>query len=110
MEEVRAHSSHGAALVERLDLPYPVAPLIRHHHERWDGAGYPDRLAGEKIPRGARILGIVEAFDAMTGAHSYREPIPPEAALQTLFAKSGDQFDPDLVLKFADMIRGPGGR
>jgi HD-GYP domain-containing protein (c-di-GMP phosphodiesterase class II) len=46
----------------------------------------------------------------MTGAHSYREPIPPEAALQTLFAKSGDQFDPDLVLKFADMIRGPGGR
>jgi hypothetical protein len=110
MEEVRAHAPRGAALIERLELPYPVAPLVRHHHERWDGAGYPDRLAGEKIPRGARILSIVEAFDAMTGAHSYREPVPPESALQTLFAKAGAQFDPDLVLRFADVIRGPGGR
>jgi HD-GYP domain-containing protein (c-di-GMP phosphodiesterase class II) len=110
MEEVRAHAPRAAALIERLELPYPVAPLIRHHHERWDGEGYPDRLAGEKIPRGARVLAIVEAFDAMTAAHSYREPVPAEAAIQTLFAKSGTQFDPDLVLKFADVIRGPGGR
>ena len=110
MEEVRAHAPRGAALIERLELPYPVAPLVRHHHERWDGAGYPDRLAGDRIPRGARVLAIVEAFDAMTAAHSYREPIPMEAALQTLFAKSGTQFDSDLVVTFAEMIRGVGGR
>jgi putative nucleotidyltransferase with HDIG domain len=110
MAEVREHARRGAAVVERLDLPYPVAPLVRHHHERWDGAGYPDGLAGDRIPLGARVLGIVEAYDAMTAPHSYREPIAPEAAMQTLFAKGGTQFDPDLVLKFADVIRGPGGR
>src|SRR5262249_52368173 len=59
---VRKHPAVAAALLERIEFPYPVGVLIRHHHERWDGSGYPDRLSGEEIPLGSRVIGIVEAF------------------------------------------------
>jgi hypothetical protein len=102
---VRKHPVVAAALLERIEFPYDVAPLIRHHHERWDGSGYPDRLAGEEIPFGARVIGIVEAYDAMTSADSYRSPIPREDALQIILKKGGTQFDPRLVEQFADLLR-----
>jgi hypothetical protein len=102
---VRKHPVVAAALLERIEFPYDVAPLIRHHHERWDGSGYPDRLAGEEIPFGARVIGIVEAYDAMTSADSYRSPIPREDALQIILKKGGTQFDPKLVEQFADLLR-----
>lgn len=102
---VRKHPVVAAALLERIEFPYDVAPLIRHHHERWDGSGYPDRLAGEEIPFGARVIGIVEAYDAMTSADSYRSPIPREDALQIILKKGGRQFDPKLVEQFAELLR-----
>jgi len=102
---VRRHAPMGADILERIDFPYPVAPLIRHHHERYDGAGYPDGLSGDRIPFGARIIAIAEAFDAMTAPHSYRATVPRDAALETLVLKSGTQFDPDLARLFNELIR-----
>jgi putative nucleotidyltransferase with HDIG domain len=102
---VRRHPVVAAALLEKIEFPYDVATLIRHHHERWDGSGYPDRLAGEEIPLGARLIGIVEAYDAMTSAESYRSPIPREDALQIILKKGGTQFDPQLVEKFAALLQ-----
>lgn len=102
---VRRHAPIGADLLERIDFPYPVAPLVRHHHERFDGAGYPDGLSGDRIPFGARIISIAEAYDAMTASHSYRATVPKEAALEILSLKSGTQFDPDLARLFNELMR-----
>ena len=102
---VRRHAPMGADILERIDFPYPVAPLVRHHHERYDGAGYPDGLSGDRIPFGARMIAIAEAFDAMTAPHSYRATVPRDAALETLVLKSGTQFDPDLARLFNELIR-----
>ena len=102
---VRKHSAVAAALLEKIEFPYPVAPLVRHHHERWDGSGYPDRLSGEEIPFGARLIGIVEAYDAMTSAESYRSPIPRDDAVQIILKKGGTQFDPQLAEQFAILLR-----
>ena len=102
---VRRHAPMGADILERIEFPYPVAPLVRHHHERYDGAGYPDGLSGERIPFGARMIAIAEAFDAMTAPHSYRATVPRDAALETLSLKSGTQFDPDLARLFNELIR-----
>jgi hypothetical protein len=101
---VRRHPAAAEALLERIDFPYPVAPLVRSHHERWDGSGYPDRLAGEEIPFGSRLIAIAEVFDAMTSVDSYRSPIPREDAIQIILKKGGTQFDPELVQQFAAMM------
>ncbi|MEP6767829.1 MAG: HD domain-containing phosphohydrolase [Acidobacteriota bacterium] len=102
---VRRHAVIGADILERIEFPYPIAPLVRHHHERYDGAGYPDGLSGDRIPFGSRVLAIAEAYDAMTAAHSYRSPIAVDAALDTLTAKGGTQFDPDLARRFCELLR-----
>lgn len=102
---VRQHAVVGAELLERIEFPYPVAPLVRHHHERFDGAGYPDRLSGHRIPLGARIISIAEAYDAMTAPHSYRSTVSSEAALEIIQVKGGTHFDPDLTRRFCDLVR-----
>ena len=102
---MRRHAAIGADILERIEFPYPVAPLVRHHHERYDGAGYPDGLSGDRIPFGSRVLAIAEAYDAMTAAHSYRATVPRDAALETLSLKSGTQFDPELARLFNELIR-----
>ena len=113
---VRRHATIGADILEKIDFPYPIAPLVRHHHERFDGAGYPDGLTGDRIPFGSRVLAIAESYDAMTAQHSYRSPISREAALEIITMKAGTQFDPDLARRFCNMIRvaaatgGGGGR
>jgi len=104
---VRRHASIGADILEKIDFPYPVAPLVRHHHERFDGAGYPDGLAGERIPFGSRVLAIAESYDAMTAPHSYRNPISREAAIETISVKAGTQFDPELARRFTALLREP---
>jgi putative nucleotidyltransferase with HDIG domain len=104
---VRRHASIGADILEKIDFPYPVAPLVRHHHERFDGAGYPDGLTGERIPFGSRVLAIAEAYDAMTAHHSYRNPIASEAALEIISVKAGSQFDPELARRFTALLRRP---
>lgn len=105
---VRQHPLAGEAVLKKIEFPYPVTGLVRHHHERFDGNGYPDRLAGEKIPLGSRIIGIAEAFDAMTAAHSYRAPIAREDALGIIRDKAGTQFDPELASRFIDLVRADG--
>jgi HD-GYP domain-containing protein (c-di-GMP phosphodiesterase class II) len=75
----------------------PVADWVLHHHERWDGAGYPDQLEGEEIPLGARIIFVADAYDAMTSDRLYRGRRSPDAALAELRACAGSQFDPAVV-------------
>ena len=93
-----------AAMSEQVlgDLPWldESVPMIRHHHERWDGGGYPDGLAGEAIPLGARIIGVAETFDHLAFGSSYKPPIGSDLAGQILQDEAGKQFDPDVVGAF----------
>ena len=101
---IREHPAVGALLVGEIAWPYPLAPLIRQHHERWDGAGYPDGLAGSQIAFGARIIHVCEAFDAMTSQTSYRQVLLLPQALEIITSKAGTQFDPELAPAFRTMI------
>ena len=104
----RDHPSVGAMLLADIEFPYPVIPLVLHHHERYDGSGYPDQLRGEQIPFGARLIHIIEAFDAMSSATSYRPTISRDEAVETIESKGGTQFDPNLAAKFRDFIAAGG--
>ena len=97
----RKHVLVGEQIVRGVGMD-DVADAIRHHHERWDGAGYPDRLVGEEIPWLARLVHTAEVFDVLTSESSYRPPIPPDRALMTMEAAAGRQFDPEMV---ATLIR-----
>jgi putative two-component system response regulator len=107
-EAVRSHVEIG----ERIAAPLPGAerfgPIIRHHHERWDGQGYPDGLRGEEIPTGARIIGIVAAFDAMTQFRPYRDPLSIREAVDELRRERGRQFDAKLVDEFIGVVEWDG--
>ena len=72
-EIMKTHSSVGADILAAIEFPYPVVPIVRHHHENWDGSGYPVRLSGTDIPIGARILSVVDCFDALTSDRPYRQ-------------------------------------
>lgn len=100
--EIRRHPDIGARIVGPLRLGSVVGPIVRAHHERWDGQGYPDRLRGEAIPTGARIVGIVDAFDAMTHDRPYRAAATIDAALAELHDEAGRQFDPELSALFVE--------
>lgn len=94
-ELVRRHTTWGASLLAALDeTPALSREVALHHHERWDGAGYPDGQAGADIPEAARIVAVADAYDALTADRTYRQPIPPRAALDRLRVDSGGQFDP----------------
>jgi HD-GYP domain-containing protein (c-di-GMP phosphodiesterase class II) len=95
--EITKHTILGERISSQVDDLKPVAGIIRSAHERWDGAGYPDGLAGEKIPLLSRILLVCDAFDAMTSTRPYRDALPVEAALVEVRACAGGQFDPDVV-------------
>ena len=101
---LRQHPRVGAYLVEDIPWPYPIAPLIKHHHERWDGGGYPDGVRGDEIPLGSRIIHLCEAFDAMTSPTSYRSVLSDYQALDILVSKAGTQFDPELTPEFKRMV------
>jgi putative two-component system response regulator len=96
-ELVRRHPLTGAEMIK--DVPYLVecVPFVRHHHERWDGKGYPDGLAGMDIPDGARIICVADSLDAMTTPRSYAPAISLEQALETIVSLSGSQYDPEVV-------------
>ena len=100
-QEIQDHAAIGADIVSRLEIYRPSVETIRHHHERWDGSGYPDGLAGEQIPLGARIIAVADAFDAMTSERVYRPAMAAEAAFAELRRGAGSQFDPQLVELFA---------
>src|SRR6202166_3708915 len=96
-EKMKVTQIVGAEILDRVAFPYPVAPIVRAHHERWDGSGYPAGLVGEEIPIGARILAVVDCLDALASDRQYRPAIPLERAMETVKQKSGTWFDPKVV-------------
>src|SRR6266481_6527160 len=99
-EKMKLHASVGADILSAIDFPYPVVPIVRHHHEYWDGTGYPDGLRGTDIPIGARILSVVDCFDALTSDRPYRPRLPDEEALSILLERRGSMYDPLIVDTF----------
>jgi putative nucleotidyltransferase with HDIG domain len=99
-EKMKLHASVGADILSAIDFPYPVVPIVRHHHESWDGTGYPDGLRGTDIPIGARILSVVDCFDALTSDRPYRRRLSNEEALQILNERKGNMYDPWVVQTF----------
>ena len=102
--ELMQHPVVGYEMIKPINFYADIAPIILHHHERYDGHGYPARLKGDEIPLGARIISIAEAFDVMTSAMSYKIPVRFEDALDELRQNAGTQFDPDLVKIFLENI------
>jgi diguanylate cyclase (GGDEF)-like protein/putative nucleotidyltransferase with HDIG domain len=96
-EKMKVHPIVGAEILDRVAFPYPVAPIVRAHHERWDGSGYPSGLTGEQIPIGARILSVVDCLDALASDRQYRPAIPLDRAMETVKERSGTWFDPRVV-------------
>jgi putative two-component system response regulator len=101
---MQTHPIIGASICAPLRGSRLFVPVIRHHHERWDGAGYPDRLRGEEIPLGARIVGLVDAFDAMVHDRPYRPARSVADALDEIHGLAGRQFDPELVAAFVPLV------
>lgn len=102
---INTHPQMGTAILESLDFLSKERVIIRHHHERYDGNGYPDRLRGEEIPIGARIMCLTDAFDAMKSKRSYRNPLPDEKVLSEIEKNAGTQFDPKIVAAFLSLIK-----
>ncbi len=100
---MKTHSSVGADLLGAIEFPYPVVPIVRHHHEAWDGSGYPDRLSGTDIPIGARILSVVDCFDALTSDRPYRPRMSEAEAIAILQERRGTMYDPLVVDAFVEM-------
>jgi diguanylate cyclase (GGDEF)-like protein len=103
-QKIRIHPQIGAEIIAAVPFPYPVAPLILSHHERWDGKGYPNGLAGEEIPIGARILTIVDYYDAVTTERPYHRALSQENAITMLRHEAGRALDPALVETFIRML------
>src|SRR5262252_3735868 len=96
-EKMKVHPIVGAEILERVAFPYPVAPIVRSHHERWDGTGYPEGLTGDHIPIGARILAAVDCLDALASHRQYRPALPLAEAMEKVKEKAGSWFDPRVV-------------
>ncbi|MEK6645809.1 MAG: HD domain-containing phosphohydrolase [Candidatus Firestonebacteria bacterium] len=103
--DIELHSSKGAEIIKPLDFLKESTPGILHHHERYDGKGYPDRLSKEDIPIVARILAVADTFDAMTSKRPYREPLSVEVALKEIEKHSGDQFDPKIASALINIVK-----
>src|SRR5262249_44830624 len=93
----------GDDILSAIDLPSPVVPIVRHHHEQWDGTGYPDGLRSTDIPIGARILSVVDCFDALTSDRPYRPRLSDEEALAILLQRRGSMYDPLIVDTFVQL-------
>ncbi len=98
--KMKLHTIVGAQILERINFPYPLVPIVRHHHERWDGTGYPDGLKGEAIPITARILTVVDCFDAVREDRQYRKGVSRDEAIQFLLKDRGRYYDPQIVDTF----------
>jgi putative nucleotidyltransferase with HDIG domain len=96
-EKMKIHPIVGAEILEQVDFPYPVVPIVRAHHEKWDGSGYPNGLKGEEIPIGARILAAVDCLDALASDRQYRRALPLDDAMAKVASEAGISFDPRVV-------------
>src|SRR5260370_654294 len=105
-EKTKVHTTVGAEILSRVNFPYPVVPIVKHHHERWDGRGYPDGLKGEQIPLTARILTVADCFDAVSEDRQYRKGMTREEACRFLRDGAGTQFDPNIVEAFLGNLLG----
>jgi len=103
-EKVKQHPEIGAAILDPVPFPWPVLPVVKHHHEKWDGSGYPDGLAGLDIPKTARILAVADVYDAVTSIRSYRQALSHEKAIEVIKEQSGIHFDPEVVIAFVKVI------
>jgi len=99
-EKMKLHASVGGDILSAIDFPYPVVPIVRHHHENWDGTGYPDGIAGADIPIGARILSVVDCFDALTSDRPYRPRLSDKEAIKILVDRRAQMYDPLVVDTF----------
>ena len=119
-EKMKLHATVGAAILSSIRFPYPIVPIVRHHHENWNGSGYPDGLRGTDIPLGARILSVVDCFDALTSDRPYRPQLSEEAAIEILMERRGTMYDPlvvdtfvaakdELFASIADSLEAPSG-
>src|SRR5258705_3280321 len=99
-EKMKIHTVVGAQILSRVDFPYPVIPIVRHHHEQWDGRGYPDKLKGEQIPITARIISVVDCFDSVREDRPFRRGMTMDEATALLLRGSGIHFDPKVVEQF----------
>ncbi len=103
LREIRMHPAAGAALIGPLRSAREAMPYVLFHHERWDGGGYPSGLRGSSIPIEARLIGVADAFDAMTSARPYRQPLSTDRALAEISICAGAQFDPVVAEIFLDV-------
>ena len=102
-ERMKQHARIGAEILSTVSFPFPVVPIVRHHHENWDGTGYPDGLKGDAIPFGARILAVADCFDALTSDRPYRPALSLEEATAILRERSGTMYEPRVVERFVEM-------
>jgi len=109
-DEIKKHPIVGEGIIQPIELLQPIRPFIRHHHEWYNGKGYPDGLSGENIPLGARILAVADAYDAMKSDRPYRKALTKETAIQELKQGSGAQFEPKLVEVFLEILKTKGGQ
>ncbi len=103
-EKIKSHPDMGAKILQPVPFPFPVMPIVRHHHERWDGKGYPSGLKGDAIPLGARILAVADVYDALTSDRSYRRGWSAEKTMEHIRENSGSHFDPDVVNAFFEIV------
>ena len=103
-ERMKIHADVGADILKSIDFPYPVEPIVRHHHEQWDGKGYPAGLRGQEIPIGARILSVVDCYDALTSDRPYRPRMSRQQAEQVLKDRRGKTYDPWVVDQFLGLL------
>ena len=96
-DKMKIHPVVGAEILDQVKFPYPVSPIVRSHHEKWDGTGYPDGLSGEAIPIGSRILAAVDCLDALASDRQYRKALPLDEAMKKVEADAGKHFDPRVV-------------
>src|SRR5207249_3471562 len=104
-EKMKLHVTVGADILTAIDFPYPVVPIVRCHHENWDGTGYPAGLKGTDIPIGARILSVVDCFDALTSDRPYRPRLSDDDALRILAERRGSMYDPLVVDAFVSAYK-----
>jgi diguanylate cyclase (GGDEF)-like protein/putative nucleotidyltransferase with HDIG domain len=104
-ERMKLHAPVGANILSQINFPYPVVPIVRHHHESWDGTGYPDGIKGEDIPLSARIMAVVDCYDALTSDRPYRPALTDDQALAIIAERRGNMYDPRVVDVFFRVYR-----